>query len=315
MAEPRLATDAGENRELILAVLSLAHSDRAQIRELVIRIVTARDYKHDDPEVTVVLQSLLTDTDIAVRGAAITAVAQQGHPRVEDVREWLRDADPKVVDSALSAVPWLDPDGEQVVPELLLLVDTVSEDRLSALMTALCHCQASAKAAFPRLMRRMESPGLNYDPAPGTSSSDQQVDANSVRRNFMIVQALVELHPQPSQLVPILKRALSQNRLEFSQQAAAILAKVDLDEARRLTTQLMNDIESAEIRGRESDVVTALGALSGLGPSAHEAVPLLIRLIEQEHDRQRRIAYYSIEALGGIGLDAAPVGPPVYYQF
>jgi HEAT repeat protein len=292
-----------EHQELIRIVLPLAHSERPETRGLVIHIARAHDQQRGDPQVADMLQGLLNDSNPAVRAAAISEVAQCGAARAEDVREWLRDENQIVVDSALAAVPWLGSDGEQVVPELIALVDKVPDDRLSPLISVLSLHKSCAKTAIPALVRRVAALPLEYPPRLG------EYLGREVRQHLAIVEALVEIDPDPNMLGPVLKRVLAQKPPEFSQKAAAMLAKVDPGEALRLAAQLIKDIEADPTRGNESVTVTALGALCGLGPSAREAVPLLIRLIEQRKKDQPWVTYYSIAALGGIGPDAAPAVP------
>jgi HEAT repeat protein len=292
-----------EHQKLIRIVLPLAHTERPETRGLVIRIARAHDQQRDDQQVADMLQGLLNDSNPAVRAAAISEVAQCGAARAEDVSEWLRDENQIVVDAALAAVRWLGSDGERVVPELIALVDKVPDDRLSALISALRLHKSCAKPAVPGLVRRVAALPLDYPPRLG------EYLGREVRQHLAIVEALVEIDPDPNVVGPVLKRVLAQKPPEFSQKAAAMLAKVDPGEALRLAAQLIKDIEADPTRGNESVTVTALGALRGLGPSAREAVPLLIRLIEQRNDRQPWVTYYSIAALGGIGPDAAPAVP------
>jgi HEAT repeat protein len=293
---------------IIRAVLPLAHSERAEARGLVIKIITARDPQRDDPAVSEILRSLLNDRDAEVRAAASSAVAWRGAARPEDVREWLCDADPKVIDSALAAVPRLGPDGEQVIPELIALVDKVPDDRLAALISALGLHKSCAKQALPGLLRRVAALEFN-NPARDDNRTVKEDVGREVRQNLAAVEALLEIDPDPNVLAPILKRALANTPPELSQQAAAMLARIDPQEAGRLAAQLIKDIEADATQGRVSVTVTALGALSGLGPSARAAVPLLIRLIEQKSKGRPWLKYYAIAALGGIGPDSAPAVP------
>jgi HEAT repeat protein len=297
---PRLTPE--EDRQRIRAVFPLAQSERSDLRGLAIRILTAAA-KRNDRDVTEVLLGLVNDRDPAVRVAAISAVAQRGAARVEDVREWLRDDDSRVVDSGLFSVPWLGSEGEQVVPELLALVDKLPDNRLTALMTALRPYKSSAKPALPGLVRRVAGLELNYYVLSGQRRSP-------IYSNFNTMQALVNLEPERAEIVPLLTRALEKNHPDYSQQAAAILVQLDPEVAAHLVERLIKTIEADPIGDREAIAVnSALGAIHGLGPIARDAVPVLIHLIEQENDPQFFTAHYSTEALGGIGPDAAPALP------
>lgn len=296
-----------ENRSLIHAVLEMAHSDRAETRDLVIRIVASRDWHGDVPQVTEMLRSLLNDGDPAVRATAITQIAARGVAHVDEVRTRLHDADAKVVDAALGAAIWLGPEGEQAIPDLLSLVDTVPDTSLSRLLNVLRYHKSCAAPALPGLVRRVVAldpvdDGVREDD-PGAMARPL---ADDVRQRFSIVTDLLELGGDPHALLPVLKPFVASRRTELAIQWAGLLKRFDPDGARQLATKLIGDIENDPNRDRDSPCVKSLQILSGLGPTARDAVPLLVRLVEEDDRERPWIAWYAAAALGGIGPDAAP---------
>src|SRR5207302_11140801 len=141
-----------------------AQAERAETRALVIRIATRRDRAGEDRTITDMLRSLENDRDSAVRDAAIGSLVARGAARVAEIRDWLLDSDQNVVTSALLGVEHLGHDRRQVLPELLLLVERIPDEHLSALVPALRLLQTDARPAVPPLLRRLQQLEIKDSP-------------------------------------------------------------------------------------------------------------------------------------------------------
>ncbi|MBI3863340.1 MAG: HEAT repeat domain-containing protein [Planctomycetia bacterium] len=304
----RLLT-ADESRQMNQTALAMIDSDRAETRGLVIRVVTAQHSLHDDPEVTAALRRLLGDSEPVVRASAISALGKRGVARVEEIHAGLRDADSRVVDEALQSANWLGPEAVQIMPDLLPLADTIPDFNLPALIRVLRLDRAAAKMLLRRLVRRAGSPEFQApirSAARPDPAARQEWQNPEIRKRLDVVAFVMELGAEPTEFRPVLKSLIANSHPELGKLAAGLLTRFDPDEARRLAGQMTVDIERDPNREGDSPSMRSLHVLSGFGPAARDAVPLLIRLIDEDDQKRPWIAWYSIVALGGIGPDAAP---------
>ena len=268
----------------ISALIKMAHSESADARQLVIRLLTDVDRQRDPGAVNFVLRSLLDDLDGVIRLQAITAVVSRGAAQFDEIRGWLREEDPKVVEAGLWAVCLLDPQAAAAaLPELEALLEDTAVSPLWA-MGALSHLKSAARPLIPTLLRRGAA-------------------LNSSNR-FYVAKTLVEIGADACDIVPILIPLLSSEKDHYNLcwQAGQLLAQISPDEARRQVSRLICEItvrEKESFAHEDSD----LNALMGLGSQAQEAVPLLIRLLSHP---SRPVPSMAMSTLREIGPDAAP---------
>lgn len=293
-------------REIVHSVAAMAHAERPETRLLVIQIATHRDTKNDEPEVTQMLHELLADSDGTVRAAAIRAYASRGAARIEQVREWLRDADSRIVDAALAGVSWLGDDSVAALPDLLNLVDKVADDRLHKVIETLPSLGLDAKPAIAGLVRRLAALEIHSYEGQGIAfrKGGRNFDMERVRK-FDAAPALLAIGAETAEVATALGGLLDPADRSFDSESAQWLARLSPDEARRHGERMVRDIESNRTMASRE----ALVLLGALGPAASDAVPLLIRLIETRNEQPRGIEWYSVEALGAIGADAAAAVP------
>ena len=104
--------------------------------------------------------------------------------------------------------------------------------------------------------------------------------------------ALGKLGPEASEAIPALTRALADPEAYVRQEVAKALGEIGPEAVPALILALKD--ESGGVRE------AAVKALGAIGPEAEEAVPALIRIMEQaEHDYQRRYPADALKAITG----------------
>jgi HEAT repeat protein len=268
-------------RRVIPFMIELAGRDHPLARRQAVRILRAADRRRDPQEVTEVLRTLLHDPIAEVRADAVAAVSARGAATTEDVRGWLGEGNPALVDAALRAVFALGPDAVTLLPELVSLLDSdFAPPQL--VCAALGSLKTAARKAVPVLCQRCES----------LAEADRLTAART----------LVEIGADTDQVVPILNRLLSSPTLTIRVESAGVLARVDPDEARRHVRRMIGELEADPTTINQSPMFL----LAAMGPEADEAVPLLIRLLSHP---DQAVSTNAVDALGKIGQSAAHTAP------
>ncbi|MFN0052545.1 MAG: HEAT repeat domain-containing protein, partial [Planctomycetales bacterium] len=273
-------------------LIELRTAELAETRAEVIRLLKPFRIA----KVTEALRGFLEDTDERVRSDAIEAVGLRDAARPEELRKWLSESNPKVVDATLGAIGRLGPPAAEALPELETLLKSSESRRLSDVLSALQALKGEARSAIPAVLRRVaELEG--YLRTKGC-------------------ECLLEIGADPAQVVPLLTPLLAKlyapdERLTndghaWSRFAGKLLSQASPDEARRQASRLIRKMEQDE----RAVTKPAIDALSGMRSEAREAVPLLTRLIQRERaPRDLWIRLDCVEALGSIGPDAASAVP------
>jgi HEAT repeat protein len=265
---------------VIPKMTKLAGDERPLARQLAVRILKNADRHCDPDQVTAILASLLRDPTPEVRADAAGAVVARGAASVAEVRGWLRDGSPALRQHALLAVCILGPEAVEAAPELEELLDGDESPRL--VFEALGSLKLAGREALPRLVRR----------------ANALADADRLQA----AAALMEMGAEADQVLPLLGPLISGAGVNIRIEAADLLVRADLAEARRLSGSLQAQLEA---EGKSIDRAV-LSLLCALGPASSEAVPLLNRLISHEDVAVQSTA---IHGLGKIGPAADPAVP------
>ncbi|HLJ09931.1 MAG TPA: HEAT repeat domain-containing protein, partial [Planctomycetaceae bacterium] len=262
----------------------------------------------DDAATNQLLRGLLSDPDLDVRTSAAGIVADRGGGSGDEIRVWLRDSNAGLVNKALGAVRCLCPDAVQTLPEIQALLDKAEGVQLDWVLSALRSLGDTAKPAAERLLQRVAT----MEP----------------RRQLLASDVLLQIGAEPGAVTSLLATLVRSGDDDMARYAGQLLARASPDEARRqvafIVAQIGDDrqwvaredrrrlLEFTGNTGSQAGVNgSALHALSGMGPAAEEAVPLLIRLLASDEEWAQRDA---AEALGGIGPPAASAVPALLAQ-
>lgn len=270
-------------------LIELRRAEPAEVRAQVIRFL--KPFR--TTAVTETLRSLLDDADEGVRGNAIEAVVKRDAGRPDELPEWLNESNPKVVDETLGAIERMGPAASAALPALEALLESSEPKRLNAVLSSLQALKGEARPAIPSVLRRVAKL------------------QGSLRTRGC--ECLLEIGADPADVVPLLTPLFAREYVPQEQYihawpyfAGNLLARASPEEARQQAAKLVSEME----RDKAAITVPAIEALSGIGPQAREAVPLLTRLARQELvERDSWIRQRSITALGSIGPDAAPAVP------
>lgn len=202
------------------------------------------------------------------------------------LREALGDEEPQVRQSAFNALAQIQ----------ALVIDDI--------ITALADRDVSVRAKAAASFYQLASPGTGqFDPeakrAIPSLIQGLQDESLDVRRS--VANAVGVFEKDAEAAVPALVELLGDEDVFVAQFAARSLTKIDSAVVPGLIDQLMLKLRSDSVTTRRS----AAAALSGFGPPAKEAVPVLIELLTDDYVVRSFVA----EALGNIGPDAAAAIP------
>jgi HEAT repeat protein len=265
----------------IVPVIEMAGSNQATARVLVVQILKDIDSSLDPAPVTEVLRRLLDDSDPDVELAAIEAVVGRGAAGIDDIRAWLRNENPVVVDQALRAVMALGPEAGEALPELADLLGQDS-NRQPLLAEALGSLRDAARPALGQLFQRAE-------------------ESNGVER-LKTAKAMVEIGVEPAGLVRVLEPLFSCPDSVVSVEAGRLLNQTNPAEARQRASQLTEALAADGMAPR----LAVLQQLTVVGPHGPEAVSCLVRLLSHADSEVRLLA---IQGLGCAGPDAEAAVP------
>lgn len=272
----------------ISPLVAMAHSESADARQFVVRLLPEVDKQRDSDEVNAVLRSLLDDPDGTVRLQAIKAVVGRGAASIDEIHRWLRDEHPQLAAEGLRGIGSLGPEAATaVIPDLEALLEKTSGVNAWAVLDAISHFKTGAAPLIPALLRRGAEPDSAF--------------------HFRIAQTLVEVGADLADVDPLLIHLLASDKAHYNNcwQAGQLLTRIDPDEARRQVSRLIGKIAPRETEPMEHEDAD-LNALIGLGSQAHEAIPLLVRLLSHPSRSVRSLA---MSSLGKLGPAAAPAVP------
>jgi HEAT repeat protein len=237
------------------------------------------------------VRPLLNDPDPAVRASSIQAVVEWDSADGDEVRGWLRDQDPRVVDVALRAIDWDRPEAARAVPDLLLLLESAHRQRLRAVLAAL--------RARKNESRRAVSVILPLAAAPGEIDESPE-QFGPTRRE--LIETLVSIGAGGEAIAGLLTPYLGDSH--HGRWACSLLSRACPGYARHYAKYVLLPQLLPE---RPSIDPAVLAALAGIGPEAGDAVPALTRLIDEP---DCSIALMAIDALAGVGPDGAARAVP-----
>ena len=189
---------------------------------------------------------------------------------------------------ALAEIGRRGPEGSELLPDVLALLR--DEDQSTTLiwqvLPVLSAMNTAARPAGPRLRQLFETL--------------QKVERLNQRDSSLrIAETMFDVGGDTDELVDLLIAALRNSESPARHDTARLLCRVSpasaLEEAHRIISCLADDKAPVNVR----DLFT----LEGLAPFASEAVPLLIKLVD---DPNKSVSGAAIRTLGEIGPKAAP---------
>lgn len=277
-----------EGTRAVPRLMEAARVPDLETRRRAIELLTRIDRRQRDPaEVNAALRRLLESVGADARLDVIGAVVSRGAANVADVRAWLPDNDPEVVNRGFLALSQLPETAAPLIPKAVALLPG-SGAAASLRLRALAPLKADAGAIIPAALQA-------YETLPDAA----RIDA---------IDVLYELGAEPAELERRLA-ALLQNALpDVRNMAGRLLTRVSPGAARREAARLVAAIEAHEAAANRNDLET-LVSLAGAAP---EAVPLLTRLLSHPVEGVPALA---LRGLCEVGPAAAPALPLLISMF
>ncbi|MBS0266958.1 MAG: HEAT repeat domain-containing protein [Planctomycetes bacterium] len=260
----------------------LASSPKSTLRWAVVELLAKIDRNERDPQpADIVLRELMQDADLEVRIAATEAVAARGAATVEEIRTWMTATEPRVVNAAFRAA-CARPEGDtSLLPELEASLSQPGSLYLHQLR-ALRRLRHAAASTVPRLFQVFPS-------QPPTVQIDLLKTLMALEAPAADLRALV---------VPLLNSTDSALRVA----AASTLTQIDQEAAEQQVATLVNQLAADESAPNPDRLET----LRGFGPLAAEALPLLMRWLDDANDEVVRRTLLVLRAMGPAAAPALP---------
>jgi HEAT repeat protein len=279
-------------------------SDDASVRLTVLQTLRGtrdavhyRGWRDRQAEVLQTIRGLLIDADPGVRVEALAVLAAWNQATAAEIGELLRNEDPQRIFIGLKAVVQLKKDAARLLPDIMILIDTLKleevsaarrrgvDERLLAVLSALKSLKTAARPAVPRLLKLSENSTSWTIIAIAQTLADIGADSEEIARH-LVPLLLVETRRGPS----------------ISWRAGELLLKISPELGRRQVSLLIPRLPADDGTVDKS----VLHALYALGPQAREAVPSLTPLLR---DSDVKVVELAAMTLGQVGLAAAQAAP------
>jgi len=224
----------------------------------------------------------LSAPDAQTRIEAADKLARRGMsaaPAVPSLIKALSDSNADVRWHAARAISAIGPEASEAVPELTELLEDPDAHVRAHAASALGMFGQASKSAVPQLAKAV----TDADP--------------TVRREA--VQALRAIRPGPDVILPILTRLLGDSDPSVVLRAIDAISEV----GKPAVPALIQAVDNPRMR------FWAVLVLNNLGPDAAEAIPSLLRALEEDPKPELRMEI--LLTLGNIGSAAQSAGPQI----
>lgn len=217
-----------------------------------------------------------------VREVAIRALLAMRRASIDDVRRWIMDERWSIVDAALTRLVELGDRSVEAIPELSRRLEDDDPRIVSRVLQVAASLGSAGRPMVP-VVRALLNRGAGVP-------------------RGQILRTLAEIGAGVEQLADVALPILTADDRWDSWSAGNLLLQAAPDEARRQIPVVL-----ARLRTESGDVSwPALFALSAMSAVAEEAVPELIRLLDENNPEIQRVA---ISTLGGVGQKASDAVP------
>ncbi|HEV7403535.1 MAG TPA: HEAT repeat domain-containing protein [Chthoniobacteraceae bacterium] len=295
--------------EAIKALVALVGDKDPTVRAAALRAVSG--IRSEQASVLPKVEAALGDPNPQVRQAAAAALAAMGAVGklgVDGLLELLKDPDLTTQRNTLQSIGSLGAGGAKAVPALIARLEQA--DTRVATITALGQIGEASKPAVPKLVGYVENgpdeeklaavralTGIGPASEPALPVLYKLLKASNRDVQIAAVESLVKLEPDDDKLLPVMLPLVMAGNNNGLRRAAAGGLKRFGDKAQPAVPVLLKMLE------QDNERTLALGVLKGM--KVHAVEELIVKL----EDRSTLIRTFACEALGKLGAEAEPALP------